>query len=335
MTQALLAAPLVLAVVLGGAGAAKLGDDDARVAREWDLMRVPERLNRRWLRRLHPWGEILLAGMLVACAGVPGVLVACAALVLCLAYTAVVVRALKVPGAACTCFGSRHAVALTWRTVLRNVLLVLVAVLAVVSAARQGSLLAQAVTDSTVRAWAVAVVVAMVVAYLVADPGRAGEAAPAGQTAQEPAGEQGETDAEMEDYIRTLTPRARVQEADGTLVDLLQVSQGQAQLLLFVDPGCGHCEAVAARIGQWRAMMPQIGIHFVVGGTASWLKDRRPEWVEHAWYDDDRAAAQVFQCEATPSAVLLGTDGMLAGGPVSGDSSVLDFVEEIHQQLQA
>lgn len=331
MTQALVAAPLVLAIVLAGAGAAKLSDDDARVAMEWDLMRAPKRLNRRWLRRAHPWSEILLGGALLVSNGILGALVACGALILCIAYTVLVIQAMKVPGATCSCFGSERAAALTWRTVLRNVLLVLLALVAVISATYQGSPLAQAMDTPTVMTWEVAIVVAMTVAYLIADSGEQGRET---STRQAVAGSsEDRADPEVADYVRTLTPRARVREADGTPVDLYRVSQGQAQLLLFVAPGCVHCEAVASHISEWTAAMPQIGIHFVVAGTASQLRDRRPEWVEYAWYDYDRAAAQMLQCDSTPSAVLLGTDGMLAGGPVSGDLPVLDFVDEVLRQL--
>ncbi|WP_172192390.1 MauE/DoxX family redox-associated membrane protein [Actinomyces faecalis] len=335
MTQALVAAPVILAAVLAGAGAAKLRDDDARVALEWDLMRVPERLNRRWLRRSHPWIEILLAGMLLVSTGVLGVLAACAALALCVAYTSFVLQAMKVPGAVCNCFGSGRATVLSRRTVLRNGLLVLLAVLAVISTASQGTLLTQALADPSVVAWAGAVLVAMVVAYLVADSGGVGDQTPDGPSAVVSPNDHSDAASEPEDYVRTLTPRATVREEDGTPVDLYRVSQRQAQLLLFVAPGCGHCEVVAARIDEWVEAMPPLGIHFVVAGTVAQLKDRRPEWVKHAWYDYDRAAAHMLQCDATPSAVLLGTDGMLAGGPVSGDVTVLDFVEEIRQQLEA
>ena len=37
--------------------------------------------------------------------------------------------------------------------------------------------------------------------------------------------------------------------------------------------------------------------------------------------------------EVAPSAVLLGADGQLAGGPVNGGSAVIEFVQEIREQL--
>ena len=36
---------------------------------------------------------------------------------------------------------------------------------------------------------------------------------------------------------------------------------------------------------------------------------------------------------SAPSAVLLGADGQLAGGPVNGGSAVIEFVQEIREQL--
>ena len=76
--------PLLLAVVFTASGLGKWRDDDAATARGWADMGVPEQLNLGWLRRLHPWAEIVLAAALVVAPGPMSVVAASAAAMLCM-----------------------------------------------------------------------------------------------------------------------------------------------------------------------------------------------------------------------------------------------------------
>ena len=57
-----------------------------------------------------------------------------------------------------------------------------------------------------------------------------------------------------------------------------------------------------------------------------------PYLAGHAWFDPYGIARTAFGV-ATPAAVLLGTDGMLAGGPVQGEDDVRAFVAEVAEHL--
>ena len=52
-----------------------------------------------------------------------------------------------------------------------------------------------------------------------------------------------------------------------------------------------------------------------------------------AWYDPYGITRAAFGV-GTPAAVLLGTDGMLAGGPVQGEDDVRAFVAELAEHLR-
>ena len=54
----------------------------------------------------------------------------------------------------------------------------------------------------------------------------------------------------------------------------------------------------------------------------------------HSWFDVEQGATETF-AKGRPSAVLLGADGALAGGPVAGANAVVTFVEEIVAELSA
>lgn len=337
MPQAVIAAPLVLALVLGAGGLLKLRDDAAATGPEWDAVGVPAGLNRRWARRAHPWGEIVLALALLALPGVLGVLAGLAAVVLCLAYLIMVAQG----GASCNCFGADHATALTGWTVARTAVLLVLALLSVwhvVVANAPAIVLAE---QPSARAWALAVVLAMAVTVLVAvppsPPGSAVETAeaaaqtpPSGVAVMAPA-----LDAAPEEagYFRTLTPCATLKDAEGHTIDLVRASGCQAHLLVFLSPGCGPCSPVAPHMPEWVEQMPQLAVRAVVTTSPEALKDRAPDWAEWTYYDQDGMAGRMLQATGTPSAVLLGTDGMLAGGPVHGAGSVMEFVEDIKAQL--
>jgi hypothetical protein len=50
-------------------------------------------------------------------------------------------------------------------------------------------------------------------------------------------------------------------------------------------------------------------------------------------HDPRRWARETLGLDGTPAAVLLGADGLLAGGPVSGRDEVVAFVDEIAGEL--
>ena len=81
--------------------------------------------------------------------------------------------------------------------------------------------------------------------------------------------------------------------------------------------------------------MPALRVAAVVHMSPQALRDAAPHWTAWTLYDQDGTAARMLRTQATPSAVLLGTDGMLAGGPVAGAQEVRGLVEDVRAQLGA
>ena len=54
----------------------------------------------------------------------------------------------------------------------------------------------------------------------------------------------------------------------------------------------------------------------------------------HVWIDHEWAMLKAVGGYGTPSAVLLGADGLLAGGPLGGADEVREFVGEIIGNLE-
>lgn len=124
---------LTLATVLGCSGVAKL-----RSPRSVDLafrdLAVPARLSRPWMRRVFPWAELALAAALLVTASWLAVATAAAALALFGTYLALVARALaRGDAAACACFGEGSGRPVGVATLVRNIVLVVVAALGLVA----------------------------------------------------------------------------------------------------------------------------------------------------------------------------------------------------------
>lgn len=322
MPSALLLPLLTCSVVLLVSGAAKLRDH-ASVDAAFTSMRVPAPLDAGWVRRVLPWGELALGLWLLVATGPALVAVAFVVLVLFLVYLGLVLRALVGPDPAdCGCFGALGDSRVTTVTAWRNGLLVLAAALTLVAGFRDVSVLGDIRVDG-VWAWLVAAALAVAVAVLVTwrSPAEAGDSVSVATT----------TDADGE-YVRRAIPDVQVQSRDGSLVLLGPEAARAAHLLVFLSPGCGPCQSIAPDLAGWREQLaPVVRVRSVLSATPA-MADLKPEFAE-GWFDPHGFARKAFGV-GNPGAVLLGTDGELAGGPVNGEADVRAFVDEVVDHLR-
>lgn len=317
--------PLVLAAVMIASSVAKFRRPDDIAG--WAEMGVPRRLRQRWLIAFHPWGELLLGIALAALGGVLGLLAAVVALALMVAYLWLVSSVFRrAQGASCACFGTRRPV--TRLTIARNAWLTLLAA-ATVMVIWVNPLLGGAVAaaDPSAWAWLAAMAVAVVTAMLIVWPEPPAPAAPASVRDAAPA--DGEQDV---DYFRVRTPSIPVTLGDGETVNLRALASSRPLLILAVSETCGVCEEVIGSADEWRALLPEVEIRLLV--------TRRPEdsrltsTVEpQTLHDPKNYFSGSIADWYSPTAVLLGADGMLAGGPETGYAAIKQFVEDIRASL--
>lgn len=143
------------------------------------------------------------------------------------------------------------------------------------------------------------------------------------------------TDEELLDYERAEIPGGVLQQPSGRLITLTQLTAQSAALLVFVSEGCGPCERVLDQAAGWiESLSPFMQVNFVFSRPIDQLRERTTQRVgEHAMHDLQFTARSALGGRTAPSAVLLGADGLLAGGPVDGGSAVIEFVEAIQEQL--
>lgn len=312
--------PLIASAVFIASAVAKLRRPDDLAG--WAELGVPRSFRKTWLLRIHPWAELLLGVALAVLGGVLGFLAGVTAVAVMTAYLWLVVRVhRRADDASCSCFGARRPV--TSLTIFRNawLLLVTAGTTAVIwmNPLWGGAVLAGA-ADTL---WIVGLAVAAVTATVILWPDGAEAPAPAPATAG---------DADDLDYIRTRTPAVPVTLADGTTQNLRELAAHRPLLLLAVSETCGACVPVIEGAPRWRELLPEVEIRLLLSlpSDTSRLTERTEPQSLHDVNGFVRSSIEEW---ATPTAVLLGADGLLAGGPVTGDRSVEAFVGDIYESL--
>lgn len=311
MFEPLLIPVVLVAVVLLASGAAKLGAPDD-VASAFDDLRVPGPLRVRPVRLALPWAEIVLGVSLVALPAPASTASAVAATLLMAGYTVLIGRALGFDeDVSCACFGRWGASQVTGRSMARNVLLLVASIGALCWTLTDARPAALAVVTGPGWAWLLGAALVGAVTWLVGSP-----------NSESPDPTEVTASVEELDYLRSPIPMAYLERPDGERITLRELAATKARLLLFVKPNCGACRGLEDQLPALRERLGvAVGVELVsrVAGAD--------------FLDNDGEAAHLMEIRRVPAAVLLGADGLLAGGPVVGRADVDAFVDDIAAQL--
>ncbi len=303
-----LAACVALAVVFAVSGAAKLLDR-AGTREAVAGFGVPQTLVTPVAAGLAP-AELVTAVLLLVPATRPAGLVLAAAMLL--GFTAAVVNALRAGRRPdCHCFGRIGGADVSGRTVVRNLVLLAVAVVGVVGVT------AGTAPDGGARAGAAALGLAVAAAVLVAE-GLAGRAARARRAAADEA-----TFAQQAE--RSTVARFARPDLEGrtwSLADLL--APGLPVLLVTLSPGCGPCKRLRPDVARWAQLFAgRVTVVALATGTA---EANLPSYADAGpltvLVDEDAGVRTALGTSATPSAVVIGPDGRLAS-PVAGGETLV------------
>jgi hypothetical protein len=323
--SALTVAPLLLALVLVSAGIGKLRGP-RRGAAGLTSLGVPAPFAVPAVAAAHPWVEIALAVLLTLGTGVLGILGAAASLALMATYLLLVVNVLRRgEDVDCDCFGAFGQSQVTRSTVGRNAWYVVLAGLSLwAHLDDSGPLHAMPRMGAGGWGWLAAVLASGVTVLLTVGPTERTPGRAAGV----------DDDAELEDYLRTPTPAVPVTLSDGSVRSLRALSATRPQLLLFVSTTCGLCHRIIERAPEWREALPMLDVRLVYvmprPGDDQTVDENADELTV---YDPERWAHDTLGLQGTPSAVALGVDGLLAGGPVAGPDDVETFVADLTAEL--
>lgn len=322
MPHALVLPALILAIVLAVSGVSKLIRPATTLAGMRSLA-LPEWLTRPLVARVVPLVEIALAILVVVGAGWLAEAAALAVLILFGLYGVIIVRAVRSGvDSRCACFGSLTDDAVSGWTVARNAVLFALAAITV-AAAFAGPSVLDRLTSMTGDEWwwLVGAVVTATSAALVVGHGGA----------QTPAAD----DTDPQDYLRFPIPFGVLQQRDGGHPTLRGLAATRARLLVFISLDCSACKIVLKDLPAWSRDLEAVAVHPVIWSDVDRFVTEQPDLADQLLVDEGMGVVHLFEIDAQPAAVLLGADGLLAGGPVTGAESIQELVHDLTEQLQA
>ena len=276
-----------------------------------------------------PWAELVLAAGLLFAPGPLFPVFAIASCALMVFYLVVIARALATGRTeGCNCFGKKSAAPVSRYTLIRNIALTAAGILTVVASFVGGKALVYELVGLNGSGWLWAVGAGLIALTLWAIQ--------RGESLAEPAPDIPEVVLpsaadESEDYVRVPIPYASIYTTDGRVTTLRDMSRVQARVLFFASPTCGSCTPILKTIPRWQKLLPQLGLHPVFSSEEKIRQAHKLEKLDEgveALVDPKHAAMHNFG-RGTPMAVILGSDGMLAGGPVAGTSDVKQLMDDL------
>lgn len=328
MPDAILLTPLLVAGVLLVSGIAKLRHPGS--GREgFESLQVPPLLSAPWMMAALPYAEIALALGLLLTQGWVLVGIAGLAALLCAGYWVLIARAVfERREVSCNCFGQLTKGTVGPWTLARNSALLVVALLALLdaSALREVAIMRIAAL-SPAQAWwfAGAVVTATLVVLVTYAPTTAAPSAPAVAAS-------GDDETAGTEYVRRPIPQVSLTDAEGNLIPVRGLTRERAVVLVWLSFTCGACDEVMTRLPSWAERIPQIEFRPVASDMAM-LAKRIPQLSAMGLSDPGANVQAVFGESSVPMAVVLGADGLLAGGPVTGLEAISEIVNEIAERF--
>jgi hypothetical protein len=311
--------PLLLIAVLLISAVAKLRDprDTWSV---FDKLELPRFLTTLRAPVLLPYGELAVAAALLLLPGGWYVVAASVTLLLFLAYVVVVARALTFGyPLLCGCFGQLGLGWITRQTLVRNLVLLAVAVMTFADSWRGDGVMQRLTGLGEDWWWLAGVLLAIVTTALVVREGK--------PPAYVPEEELSDT------YVARPIPYG-VLDGPGGPGSVWSLSDTAARLLVFGElTGQAGAELID-RLPLWVDQLAPVEVHLVAPGEWAELAVRHPEVADRLLGDPDGDTALRLRVFSHPGAVLLGTDRLLAGGPVQGVAAIDDLVEAAAEELR-
>ncbi|HSZ13856.1 MAG TPA: MauE/DoxX family redox-associated membrane protein [Solirubrobacteraceae bacterium] len=129
--------------------------------------------------------------------------------------------------------------------------------------------------------------------------------------------------------IGALAPEFCLPSATGRVVSLQDLlADGRARVLTFVSPGCGPCAALLPELARWH--------HTVTGRLALTLVAQvetmqaealaRRHALTDVLIDEQATVMQAYGVNATPSAILVASDGTVRSTPVAGRVAIESLI---------
>jgi peroxiredoxin/uncharacterized membrane protein YphA (DoxX/SURF4 family) len=127
-------------------------------------------------------------------------------------------------------------------------------------------------------------------------------------------------------------PDFALPDLDGQIVSMAQC-RGVPTLLLFWNPGCGHCQQMLGDLRSWEAALPPGAPQLLVVSTGTVEANRDQRLRSPIVLDDKFALGTRFGSPGTPSAVLLDRDVRFSSALFTGAGAI--FALTSHDKTEA
>lgn len=109
------------------------------------------------------------------------------------------------------------------------------------------------------------------------------------------------------------------------------MAEGKPILFFFVGPNCVPCKGLLPEIEAWRNDLGErVSFVFISsGGAEENIKKFGDTSVRAVLLQEKREVAEFVNARWTPTALFVGSDGLIASRPAVGDNSIRDLVEKI------
>ena len=121
-------------------------------------------------------------------------------------------------------------------------------------------------------------------------------------------------------------PALRLPGLDGRGV-ALEEFRGQRTLVLFWNPGCGHCARMLPDLKRWEASPPEDAPELLLISSGTVEMNRAMGLRSTVVLDQGFATGHVFDVGGTPSAVLVDAKGRIASEVAVGVAQVLALLD--------
>ncbi len=343
MNILLLLSRLTISAVFAVAGLAKLADraGSRQAARDFG---VPAKL-------ATPLGTLLpLAELAIAIALLPDASAwwgALGALVLLLWFVVgISVNLARGRQPDCHCFGQLHSAPVSWKTLLRNGLLALLAAFVIWQGRDNPGAFDWMGTLTTAEIIALAVaVIAIVTAaiegwfllHVLRQQGRlllriealetkGGTSSHASHRERPPTGLP----------VGTPAPTFQLPDLDGVTRAFESLRpNGKPLVLIFSDPGCGSCSELMPDVAFWQEeYAAELTIAIISRGMPEVNRAKCEEHgLTHVLLQQDREVSQAYQLQGTPGAVYIRSDGAIGSPLAIGVEEIQELVEVLLGEL--
>lgn len=311
-----------------------------RTMAQWGSLGVPRVLVNRHLVRAHPYVELVLAVLLLV-PGTIGLIAAIITAALLVCYTYFLYQGIRSGIATtCSCFGDDHDV--TWYSVLRNAGFFALALMAIADHwGAVGGPVGLWRSEGALQLALAVVLVGCAVSVVIGmshrpapKPTRPNSQPAAAQPVPSATGEADELD-QQEDYQRMPLLFMPLKTASGEVRYLPEISGLRPVLLINASTTCAYCADAIARLEQWEeALGGIVDIALLTTDDVETFLQRYPDTADRLYHDYLPVVATAYML-STPTAILLGIDSYLAGGPASGVEEISQLVADMRAELQA